>query len=48
MIRMADDQSLNEQANQLATLEESYKLKKIATNKYESKKVTIFGLNPKI
>lgn len=39
MIRIAGDQSLNEQANQLASLEESYKLKKISTAEYDSKKV---------
>lgn len=39
MIRIAGDQSLSEQANQLASLEESYKLKKISTSDYESKKV---------
>lgn len=38
MIRIAGDQSLSEQANQLASLEESYKLKKISTSEYESKK----------
>lgn len=39
MIRVAGDQSLGEQANQLAQLEESYQLKKISTSEYETKKV---------
>ncbi|XP_031620866.1 protein LZIC-like [Contarinia nasturtii] len=38
MIRLAGDQSLNEQANQLGSLEESYQLKKISTTEYELKK----------
>lgn len=42
MIRIAGDQSLNEQANQLASLEESYQLKKISIGEYEAKKVTLF------
>lgn len=41
MIRIAGDQSLNEQANQLASLEESYQLKKISIDEYESKKVIL-------
>lgn len=49
MIRIAGDQSLNEQANQLASLEESYQLKKISIDEYELKKVILifewlFGL----
>lgn len=39
MIRVAGDQSLGEQANQLAQLEESYQLKKISASEYETKKV---------
>ncbi|XP_055325010.1 protein LZIC-like [Sitodiplosis mosellana] len=38
MIRIAGDQSLNEQANRLASLEESYQLKKISTDEYNNKK----------
>lgn len=41
MIRIAGDQSLNEQASQLASLEESYRLKRIFTDEYESKKVNL-------
>lgn len=39
MIRIAGDQSLSEQANQLTSLEASYQLKKISTTEYQSKKV---------
>lgn len=47
MIRIAGDQSLSEQANQLASLEESYKLKKISTSEFESKKVWFISHSPK-
>lgn len=47
MIRIAGDQSLSEQANQLASLEESYKLKKISTSEFESKKVLFISHSPK-
>lgn len=40
MIRILGDQSINEQANQLAALEESHKLKRIPPHEYQSKKVS--------
>lgn len=39
MIRMAGDQSLGEHANQLASLEASYQLKKVSASEYRTKKV---------
>lgn len=46
MIRIAGDQSLSKQAIQLASLEESYQLKKISASEYETKKVNrLFYIN---
>lgn len=44
MIRVAGDQSLGDYANQLASLEESYQLKKISIEEYESKKVFLSSM----
>lgn len=40
MIRIFGDQSNNEYAAQLDTLESTYQLKKVSLDEYETKKVT--------